>query len=228
MAVAPLRTVKGNVEITMSARGKERPQDFVDRFRSRDDTLNASLVGETLLGPDIIALVSFEYTAHSASRSDVARFVHQASNPGDKGTAETTHTPLLGWRFTSVEESETGGGVVNIPLMQEEHRVWRDHNFPDTAVSTRYGLDVDGLLGMVEEVGELAHAVLKNAQGIRGVDDEKLRRDAADALGDVFVYMVSFASCNGFDLDKIIASTWQQVRSRDWRADPVGAADAKV
>lgn len=112
-------------------------------------------------------------------------------------------------------------GLTDVALIQQEHSAWRDHNFPNPAiVGVNHGTDIDGLLGMLEELGELAHATLKWEQGVRVLTMEEWREKAADAMGDVFVYMVSFANSNGFDLDEILANTWQQVRSRDWQADP--------
>ena len=38
--------------------------------------------------------------------------------------------------------------------LQQEHRSWLNHNFPNQGT-------IDPFLGMVEEVGELAHGLLK-------------------------------------------------------------------
>lgn len=44
--------------------------------------------------------------------------------------------------------------------------------------------------GVLEELGELMHAVLKNMQKIRGFEDEAFfTRHAVDALGDFMVYL---------------------------------------
>lgn len=44
--------------------------------------------------------------------------------------------------------------------------------------------------GVVEEIGELSHAVLKNLQGIRGFDNiDKFRAAVLDALGDIMVFL---------------------------------------
>lgn len=106
--------------------------------------------------------------------------------------------------------------VRTIQKLQEEHLRWVEHNFPDQR-------DHEPLLGIVEEVGELAHAHLKMQQGIRGVDVEK----AEDALGDIFIYMMSYANANGYNLQHCILQAWDEVKERDWIANPLtGVKDA--
>ena len=83
-------------------------------------------------------------------------------------------------------------------------------------------------LGVVEEVGELSHALLKREQGIRGFDDnEKFEAAAKDAIGDSFIYLTQVASELGYDLEDIINETAAGVLKRDWVANPVDA-DKKV
>lgn len=97
-----------------------------------------------------------------------------------------------------------------IRVMQAEHQLWVEHNFPRQKPHQPF-------LGIVEEVGELAHYHLKNEQEIRGVSID----DAIDALGDIFVYMLSYCNSNRIDLEAAITSTWAKVKQRDWVADPI-------
>lgn len=71
------------------------------------------------------------------------------------------------------------------------------------------------IMGMTEELGELAHAYLKNHQGIRGTTQE---HEAAmiDAIGDLTVYMVAFCSRMGLDFSSIVQNVWGVVKHRDW------------
>jgi NTP pyrophosphatase (non-canonical NTP hydrolase) len=56
-------------------------------------------------------------------------------------------------------------------------------------------------LGMVEEVGEIAHCLLKRQQKIRGFDQEAFfKAQLEDALGDLGIYSAHFASLNGMHL----------------------------
>lgn len=75
------------------------------------------------------------------------------------------------------------------------------------------------LLGVVEEVGELSHAYLKRAQGIRG-DDQTHEAKAKDAVGDVLIYLADFCSRMDFDLQQILDETWGAVKQRDWFLNP--------
>lgn len=68
----------------------------------------------------------------------------------------------------------------------EERDEWVARNFPDS-------YKTDTLLGVVEELGELAHAHLKSKQGIRGTKAEH-NEAAKDAIGDLVVYLLGVIS----------------------------------
>lgn len=96
--------------------------------------------------------------------------------------------------------------------LQEEHKVWVARNFPGND-------DSQAFHGMVEEVGELAHTRLKFKQKIRGHADGDFTTalyQEQDALGDLFVFMMSYCNARGFDLELIIRDTWNEVKDRDW------------
>ncbi len=70
-------------------------------------------------------------------------------------------------------------------------------------------------LGVAEEAGELCHAVLKHVQKIRGLTDEKAYRlAAADALADVVIYAMQFATALRLDLATLVIATAEHVMSR--------------
>lgn len=68
-----------------------------------------------------------------------------------------------------------------------ERNKWVAHNFPDTP-------SPDGsILGMIEELGELAHSHLKEEQAIRGRARQHQIK-ARDAIGDLTIYMLGVMS----------------------------------
>ena len=95
--------------------------------------------------------------------------------------------------------------------LQREQKVWAYHNF---GPQRRY----ESLLGIVEELGELAHAHLKQEQGIRGVGDKEAQ--AKDAIGDMVIFLVGYCNSRGYNLQQIIGETWAEVRRRDWKLYP--------
>ena len=101
---------------------------------------------------------------------------------------------------------------MNLYELQAEHMEWLEKNFPQQQGH-------DPLLGIVEEVGELAHAHLKASQGIRGTFDE-LRAEAFDAIGDIVIYLASYCNSNGYDLHNAVEHTWYKVKERDWQKYP--------
>jgi len=104
----------------------------------------------------------------------------------------------------------------DLETLQSQHKVWLDHNFPGQKPH-------DALLGLVEEVGELAHAHLKHEQQIRGLGDIAQANDKKiDAIGDIVIYLASYCNSNGFDLAACVNTTWNKVKQRDWQADAEG------
>lgn len=73
------------------------------------------------------------------------------------------------------------------------------------------------LLGLVEELGEIAHAYLKQAQGIR--INENHTENLKDGAADLVIFLCDFASAIGFDLETEIIKTWDKVKQRDWKAN---------
>ena len=101
--------------------------------------------------------------------------------------------------------------------IQAEQYAWAIHNF---------GLvpPWQPLLGVLEELGELAHAYLKKAQGIRGTSAEHDARQR-DAVGDLAIFLFHFCALSGWDFTEIVAETWAVVRKRDWKKNPMNAAE---
>lgn len=99
-----------------------------------------------------------------------------------------------------------------LATLQEEHAAWERHNFGVQPAHRSF-------FGIVEEVGELAHALLKSEQGIRG-SQEKFDQLAQDALGDILVFMASYANKRGWDLQEILEQVWGEVKQRDWKRFP--------
>jgi NTP pyrophosphatase (non-canonical NTP hydrolase) len=93
---------------------------------------------------------------------------------------------------------------------ESENRKWLGHNFPNSTAG-------DQFLGVVEEVGEAAHAILKQNQGIRGkLHEEELN----EAVGDILIFLTSFCNKMGWSISEILESTWEIVVKRDWVSNP--------
>jgi NTP pyrophosphatase (non-canonical NTP hydrolase) len=104
---------------------------------------------------------------------------------------------------------------MDLTQLQNEHEIWERKNFPDSADDVMHSL-----VGMLEELGELAHAVLKMAQGIRGSEQEH-RNAAADAVGDINVYCAGLCNKLNLNMDECIEVAWGQVKNRDWTKNKV-------
>ena len=95
--------------------------------------------------------------------------------------------------------------------IQAQHKLWSLKNFGTVPPK-------DMLLGIVEEVGELAHAHLKESQNIRMNEDHKQKQ--IDAVGDIAIYLIGYCNSRDLDLQSIIVDVWNDVKQRDWRKYP--------
>jgi NTP pyrophosphatase (non-canonical NTP hydrolase) len=93
--------------------------------------------------------------------------------------------------------------------LQLRQALWAQKNFPETVDPEII------LLGVMEELGELCHSMLKMKQGIRGTREEHLAK-AQDALGDIMIYMMDFCNKMKWDMLSVTEETWIQVEKRDW------------
>lgn len=100
-------------------------------------------------------------------------------------------------------------GISTLDMIQQQQKTWKEYNFPNNT-------DIDQFLGIVEEVGELAHAILKLRQGIRLTEDH--RAGERDAIGDIAIFLLGYCNDNNISLMEIIKETWSTVAPRDWPA----------
>lgn len=101
------------------------------------------------------------------------------------------------------------GAPYELPRLQDEAHAWRQKNFPTTYTPMHQ------VLGVCEESGELAHAILKLEQGIRGSAEEHLKA-AKDACGDIIIFLTGVASAMDFSLQEAVDDAWTEVKYRDW------------
>ena len=73
----------------------------------------------------------------------------------------------------------------------KEHGIWEAKNFPDSTAD-------DNILGIIEEIGELAHAILKQKQGIR--TNENHTADIRDAVADIMIFLLGYVRKRKSDL----------------------------
>ena len=109
-------------------------------------------------------------------------------------------------------------GLTN--LQRELHR-WCDRNFPNNHED-----GTEQFLGVVEEVGELSHSILKSRQRIRGyAKKDPDEAEKKDAVGDIAIYLINFCSYQGWDFEEILRETAGKVMGRDWIAYPKNGVD---
>jgi NTP pyrophosphatase (non-canonical NTP hydrolase) len=102
--------------------------------------------------------------------------------------------------------------AVGFNHLQMLHDVWLKHNFPNQPKH-------HGILGAVEEIGELAHAFLKLEQGIRHTPDE-CRAMMEDAIGDIVIFLTSFCNSQNIVMSDAVVKAEKEVFARDWKKYP--------
>lgn len=110
---------------------------------------------------------------------------------------------VMSYMIKHVDEDE-----ITLRELQNEMWRWQQTNFPNSDF-------VDTFFGLVEEVGELSHALLKQRQKIRGKYDEH-EENAKDAVGDILVFLINLCNFRGWDIEEILVDTWDQVSKRNW------------
>lgn len=102
--------------------------------------------------------------------------------------------------------------MTTLDRIQDEQREWVRHNFGGRPAWMP-------LLGLQEELGELAHHFLKREQGIRVSEDHN--EGIRDSVADIVIFLLDFCSAEGICLEEEVVTTWPKVQARDWKKYPV-------
>ena len=100
----------------------------------------------------------------------------------------------------------------NLRALQLEVKEWASRTFPNAQ-------PWEPLVGAMEELGELAHAHLKEHQGIR--TEENYKEAKEDAIGDILIYLADYCWRNHISIAGATYEVWQKVKKRDWLSNPV-------
>lgn len=103
---------------------------------------------------------------------------------------------------------------ISLSELQRQRNEWVQRNFGDNDTL------MSSYLGASEEMGELAHHLLKRDQGIRG-SAEHHTAEIRDAVCDTIIFLIGVATHEGFDIGEALTETWEQVRARDWVNAPM-------
>jgi NTP pyrophosphatase (non-canonical NTP hydrolase) len=98
--------------------------------------------------------------------------------------------------------------IFDFEQLQFEQRNWQDQNFPNAGRHECF-------YGVVEEIGELSHALLKMDQGIRGTQQEHMA-EVKDAIGDIIIYLAGLSNKRGINLQEAVETAWDEVKQRNW------------
>lgn len=103
--------------------------------------------------------------------------------------------------------------MISVRVLQKKLNLWLNYNFPNATAD-------DQFKGIVEEIGELAHAELKTKQCIRGYTEEKGMFEIKDAIGDIFIYLCNYCNKKDIDMEECIDIAYDTIMKRDWQKNP--------
>lgn len=137
------------------------------------------------------------------------RLAEEEENPMYTMTVDNGEEVVIGEVSTTRNMARDYGQIRELlgDLQKDMHH-WSNHNFGDQPA-------LHPIMGLFEEMGEFAHAWLKNEQGIRVNEDHEA--NMKDALGDWMVFANDVCSRMGWSFGDILIDTWEQVRKRDWK-----------
>lgn len=104
----------------------------------------------------------------------------------------------------------TSSPLAGLQMIQCLHEQWCRDNFGQNADNPVEW----SVLGLIEEVGELAHHQLKGMQNIRQGEDHEV--GARDAVGDIFLFLLDYCTRRGWDFAEIVDEVVDEVHNRDW------------
>jgi NTP pyrophosphatase (non-canonical NTP hydrolase) len=107
---------------------------------------------------------------------------------------------------------------IKLGTLQRLQKDWSDYNFPGQTPS-------QSLLGMTEELGEIAHSVLKYQQGIRGANAVSLKADIKDGIGDFCMFAMQLCNHYGISFAECLETAWHEIKTRDWVQFPENGKD---
>lgn len=114
-----------------------------------------------------------------------------------------------------VEEFQTLAAVDRLSKLQRELKRWQERNFDEDCTGPEWMA-----LGATEELGEVAHIIVKAKQRIRqhqaGLDEEALE-ELADGVCDTVIYLMQLCSHLGIDFGTSLFYTAEKVMKRNWR-----------
>ena len=103
---------------------------------------------------------------------------------------------------------------MNMKTLGKEIKDWAIKQFGEEDAESMF------FASLVEEIGELSHALLKKKQKIRYTEeevDQKIRQEIAD----VCIALMGLASKLDVDLEQAVLDKWNEVKTRDWKQNPI-------
>lgn len=105
--------------------------------------------------------------------------------------------------------------MLDITQYQERLRKWQKENidlYSLTASKTYLALDVfENLAGMTEELGELAHVILKHFQNVSKLSEAEFKDAVSDAFGDLVVFGLQLLSALNISGEEALQKTFEYV-----------------
>ena len=118
-------------------------------------------------------------------------------------------------KSVAIEDLQRMTAIEELSQLQRELKQWQERNFDEDCTGPEWMA-----LGATEELGEVAHIIVKAKQRIRqhqaGLDEASLD-ELADGVADTVIYLMQLCSHLGIDFGTALFYTAETVMKRNWK-----------
>lgn len=106
--------------------------------------------------------------------------------------------------------------MIDLNGYQRQINEWQDRNFGPQTTETM-------VLGMMEEIGEVARYLVKRRNRIRSEVSQP--GTVPHEIGDVIVFALQVLTNEGWEAERVLGETFERVLARDWKLNPENGGD---
>jgi NTP pyrophosphatase (non-canonical NTP hydrolase) len=126
---------------------------------------------------------------------------------------------VVGNDYYALQERTRLVAINALNELQGRLRQWQKENFDNDCTGPEWMA-----LGATEELGEVAHILVKAKQRIRehqaGLNDVSIN-ELADGVADTVIYLMQLCSHVGIDFGRALFTVSEEVMQRDWRKNKI-------
>jgi hypothetical protein len=176
------------------------------------------------IGADYLSALSKEVgewaNANFDSKDPLDPFMGLIEELGELATMERVHPLLVIVAKMSHHVLKTKQGIRGTEQQhQKSYEILKDDLYDlivdgdlDWSERSKFTTSVETGVPLISKKGKI-------------LTEDEILKERKDAVGDIMIYLSDYCYRSGFDLGEIVQETWAKVSQRDWRKNPVDAAE---